>query len=397
MAMMARHSLAISLGLSYLAASYAAPASSVVINNEQLFDKPPLRVFVLVGQSNMVGHGTISDIDKSTGQQKNATLEWLVAHAPDQYGKLKQQGGYGVLDDLRVGSIGRVSGSKSQKQKNKKHRHESTWAVRPDVLIACNSRDFNDLKPTITEYGNLYAGLCAGEPSGSKNPPQLGPELGFGWAVGDAYNTVADDDNKILLLKVSWGGKSLAVDFRPPSSGGATGPNYKSMIADVKNTLSEIHHIFPEESGRPVKLSGFAWHQGWNDGCNDTMSAEYEYNLVNFIRDVRKDLNVPDLPFAIAATGMMGYNKKSPSHGPDDRQEIIDAELKVAKYPEFKGNVASIDTRPFAREPPPASPSTQIYHWYRNAETYWLIGNSLGEAMLELIHQREQAPFAEYS
>ena len=124
----------------------------------------------------------------------------------------------------------------------------------------------NLLQSSVTYLpSNLYPGICAGEPSGdpdSVSPPQLGPELGFGWAVGDAFNRGTDDDSKVLLLKVSWGGKSLAEDFRPPSSSGTTGPNYLSMIENVRNTIANITHIFPEESGKHIELSGFAWHQG---------------------------------------------------------------------------------------------------------------------------------------
>lgn len=301
-----------------------------------------------------------------------------------------------AIDETRVGGTVRVRSSKAGKAKKKQSRDSTKWTVRSDVLIACNSRVFDDLDPTVTEFGNLYPGLCAGEPAG---PPQLGPELGFGWAVGDAFNHgAADDDSKVLLLKVSWGGKSLAVDFRPPSSGGDTGPNYKSMIENVMNTIPKIQQLFPKESeGRPIQLSGFAWHQGWNDGCNETQSEDYESNLANLIRDVRKDLRSPDLPFAIAATGMNGYDNEPTVDGLHPRQEIVDAELKVATYPEFRGNVASVDTRPFARGAPPASPSEQIYHWYRNAESYWLVGQSLGEAMVRLVHQKEQGQLAELS
>ena len=34
----------------------------------------------------------------------------------------------------------------------------------------------------------------------------------------------------VLLLKTAWGGKSLDVDFRPPSSGGTVGETHGSMI-----------------------------------------------------------------------------------------------------------------------------------------------------------------------
>eukprot|EP00579_Thalassiosira_antarctica_P010421 CAMPEP_0201923168 /NCGR_PEP_ID=MMETSP0903-20130614/10991_1 /ASSEMBLY_ACC=CAM_ASM_000552 /TAXON_ID=420261 /ORGANISM="Thalassiosira antarctica, Strain CCMP982" /LENGTH=390 /DNA_ID=CAMNT_0048460443 /DNA_START=122 /DNA_END=1294 /DNA_ORIENTATION=+ len=390
--MMSCHALSLALILSLLGAGGVAAASSENSNNnEQLFqqqqllirEKPPLRVFVLVGQSNMVGHGSRSALDESTGQQKNATLEWLVANAPDRFGMLKQElgesGEVGV--EVRAGKSGKTKKKSSQK---------SEWAIRPDVFIACNSRALDDLSPRVTTYGNLYAGLCAGDPD---QKDQVGPELGFGWAVGDAFNRgVADNDNKVLLLKIAWGGKSLAVDFRPPSSGGTTGPFYESVIANVKNTMTNIAHIFPNESDRPVQLSGFAWHQGWNDGCNDTMAAEYEYNLANLIRDVRKDLNMPDLPFAIAGTGMKGYSKQ-----PTRREDVINAELKVAKYPEFKGGVASVDTRPFARGPAPASPTDFGYHWMCNAESYWLIGQSLGKSMVDLVNHREEGQVTEES
>jgi len=227
---------------------------------------------------------------------------------------------------------------------------------------------------------------------------QVGPELGFGWAVGDAYGGSSTSSTaSIVLLKVAWGGKSLAVDFRPPSSGGTTGPYYKSFIGNIKVTMATLGHIFPKEAtDRKVIMSGFAWHQGWNDGCNKTMAEEYEQNLANLIRDVRKDLNTPDLPFAIAGTGMLGYEKDPGSSKPHEedgyfrREDIVKAELKVATYQEFKGTVTTIDTRPYARKAYPASPSDQNYHWMRNAESYWLIGQSLGNAMLGLVNQREQ-------
>lgn len=337
--------------------------------------KAPLRVFVLAGQSNMVGHGWISGTD-SNGQERNATLEWLVRNDPLEFGMLKQQ---------------QPKSSENEADATKDNQ-KSKWTAREDVRIACNSWEMNDSQPVITSHGNLYPGLCAGDP-GQNN--QLGPELGFGWTVGDAFFNPrkTDDSKRILLIKVAWGGKSLAVDFRPPSSAGVTGPYYNSMVATVKSTLQNITHYFPEDAaGRPVHLSGFAWHQGWNDGCNITMTREYERNLANLIRDIRKDLDTPLLPFAIATTGMVKRdgNETDAKLGKDRRQIIIKAELAVAKYKEFEGNVASLDTRPFERPKAPASPTDQNYHWMGNAESYWLVGKGLGEVMVDLVILRER-------
>ena len=52
----------------------------------------------------------------------------------------------------------------------------------------------------------------------------IGPELGFGCVIGDAF------DEPVLLVKLAWGGKSLGKDFRPPSSGGEVGPFYKEIV-----------------------------------------------------------------------------------------------------------------------------------------------------------------------
>jgi alpha-galactosidase len=59
------------------------------------------------------------------------------------------------------------------------------------------------------------------------------------------------------------------------------------------------------------------------------------------------------------------------------------AQASVAALPEFAGTVGFVPTREFWR-PVEASPANQGYHWNRNAETYWLIGTGLGQAMLGL-------------
>ena len=63
---------------------------------------------------------------------------------------------------------------------------------------------------------------------------------------------------------------------------------------------------------RKLELAGFGWHQGWNDRVNQSFNDEYEQNMANFIRDIRKDLGSPGLPFVIAETGMSGHEEKHP-------------------------------------------------------------------------------------
>jgi hypothetical protein len=54
------------------------------------------------------------------------------------------------------------------------------------------------------------------------------------------------------------------------------------------------------------------------------------------------------------------------------------------KYPEFKGNVKSVDARPFW-QPSRRSPGGGGHHYNGNAQTYMDVGNGLGNAMVDLI------------
>jgi alpha-galactosidase len=62
--------------------------------------------------------------------------------------------------------------------------------------------------------------------------------------------------------------------------------------------------------------------------------SEYSRLLAIFIRDVRKELNVPDLPFVIGVLGVGGK-----TDGPFQNAMAAPAEM-----PEFKGTVAAVRT-----------------------------------------------------
>ena len=50
---------------------------------------------------------------------------------------------------------------------------------------------------------------------------------------------------------------------------------------------------------------------------------------------------------------------------------------------ESQGNVKSVDTRSFYRGPE-VSPRNQSFHYHGNAETFMLVGEAMGKAMVEL-------------
>jgi carbohydrate esterase-like sialic acid-specific acetylesterase len=308
-------------GYHYLgAAKIMAPIGKAFA--EALVVAKPVKVFVLAGQSNMEGQGFIKADTKRNGGK--GSMEFL-SKDPATADKFKH-----LLDK------------------------KGEWAVRDDVWI-----HYLDRK------GKLTVGYGAKE-------DRIGPELGFGRVVGEAY------EEPVLLIKLAWGGKSLTVDFRPPSSGGKVGPYYTEIVKRTKDVLGELKKKFPEFGDRGYELVGFGWHQGWNDRVNKAYNDEYLKNMAHFIRDIRKDLGVKNLPFVIAETGMTGKDEKHPR-----ALSLMKAQAAVAEYAEFQGNVAFVGTKEFWREKD-VSPSGQAYHWNTNAETYYLIGAAMGTAMKKL-------------
>jgi alpha-galactosidase len=304
--------------------------------------EPPrqLKVFILAGQSNMEGQGFVAaDPKRNDGK---GSLEYLVKD-PATAERFKH-----LVDK------------------------DGKWVVRDDVWISYLDRK----GPLTVGYG--------------VNEGRIGPELGFGWVVGDNFN------EPVLLIKCAWGGKSLAVDFRPPSSGkvpyplnakltaeiekdpAVVGRYYRETLRLVRETLANLKELFPALAGYDPVLAGIGWHQGWNDRIDNQFNSEYEKNMANFIRDIRGDLKSPNLPFVIAETGMNGPDEKNPR-----ALSLMKAQAAVAEYPEFKGNVAFVGTRAFWRAME-SSPTAQGYHWNTNAETYYLIGEAMGQAMLKL-------------
>src|SRR5262249_44609628 len=115
---------------------------------------------------------------------------------------------------------------------------------------------------------------------------------------------------------------------------------------------------------------------------------EYEQNLVNLIKDVRKDLNAPGLPVVIGE--LTGPWVEAPGAWASLRQAQRDA----AARPEFKGTVLFVETHDFVRKPQDSPNPGHGHHEFGNAETYFLVGDALGKGMAKLL---KKAPARETS
>ncbi len=315
----------------------------------------PVQVFILLGQSNMVGFGRI-ELDGSKG-----TLSYAC----------KKVGKYSHLRD-----------------------EAGDWAVRDDVWC---------VKTTVGQkQGWLRPGFGARDRF-------FGPELQFGHVMGDACEA------PVLIIKASQGNRSLGWDILPPGSerfefdgkvyagykdtpsswveGEAkkavnwyAGKQYDDFVRDTHEVLNDLPKFFPSYDNRGFEIAGFVWWQGHKDQ-NAAHASRYEFNLVNLIRCLRSEFEAPQAPFVLATIAFGGA--KLGGHG----LTVAKAQLAVSgdsgKYPDFVGNVRAVDARGFWRDKS-VSPSGQGYHYNHNAETFMEVGDALGRAMADLLDKSDK-------
>jgi len=128
------------------------------------------------------------------------------------------------------------------------------------------------------------------------------------------------------------------------------GGYYRDMIEHVKMVLKDVkkyHPAYDPEAG--YELAGFVWFQGWNDMINEGVYPnrdeprgyeQYTWLMEHFIRDVRKDLQAPDMPFVVGTIGVGGYEDPPTSN----MGYLQQAQAAPADNPEFKGTVAAVHT-----------------------------------------------------
>jgi hypothetical protein len=272
-----------------------------------LLQAKPLKVYILAGQSNMEGHAESYTFPAIAKDPKTADL----------YKQMVDADGKPV--------------------------------VCKDVWISYAYGDFGG-NPVGRKAGNLTAGWG----SQHHNICKIGPEFTFGITMQQHLG------EPILLIKNAWGGKSLVVDFRPPSAGEPTDPKhkenagkaYREMMSHVKDVLADPKKVYPDYDPKEgYEIAGFVWFQGFNDLVGPYPSdptkksikdySEYSRLLACLIRDLRKDINAPEMPFV---TGVLGVGGETTGDGTEAFRNAMAA---PGEMDEFKGNVANVYTHKF--------------------------------------------------
>jgi len=216
---------------------------------------------------------------------------------------------------------------------------------------------------------------------------RIGPEYAFGLYMDKAV------DEPVLIIKTAWGGKSLAVDFRPPSAGpyvpSATekergsvptkdkvGHYYREIMRFIRSTLKDadsIRRVVPGyDAKQGYELAGFVWFQGWNDMCNRHHIEQYTENMIHFISDVRKTLDAPTLPFIVGILGVYGtdpdsrkFDKGLPVTAFRTAQFAAVAQYDRKVAPPLRGHVIAVDSAPYYE-----LELSDIY-WKRRLTSHW--------------------------
>jgi hypothetical protein len=301
----------------------------VPIVTRQEATPPKVRVFVLAGQSNMQGFGTIDDPENDPG----SLIDVVQNDTEGNWSKVGTPGSWNVLEGAS--------------------------------LYFANGGD--------TIRSNVTVGQGA-------NANLIGPELMFAHQLDEYY------EDPVLIIKTAWGGKNLAVDFRPPSAGGTTGEYYNAMIETVEQVTQNLETEFPDIGLTDFEITGFAWFQGWNDGASTAFLDEYESNLYHLVDDLRNDLGVPDLPVVIANSGHGGFTLSSDLWVQDMQTIVSVAQENVGCNDTlYGGKVGFVETKQYYLDQD-NSPQDAIHHFHNNALTFLNIGKDLGNEMIQAIN-----------
>jgi alpha-galactosidase len=317
-----------------------------------------LKIFILAGQSNMVGHAnphTTATLYKSNDSRDKGLAKLAFQEGSGiskekldaqlaQARKLDELSGGISFDKVKKMDGGPEKVALEAKVEKLKDAHEAYKSKVTSECVVSDQVYINAIADGNKRSGKLGVGYGGG---GKK----IGPEFGFGLSMAQKIK------GPILLIKTSWGGKSINYNFRPPSAGPYqlnkkekaggkadeikknAGLNYRMMNESIRSVLSNLKENHPGyDADAGYEIAGFVWFQGYNDQFSPEFRDSYKDNMICFIKDVRKEYKVPKMPFVI---GVLGTGRTAEKVG---ENAVSLGQREAAKAPEFKGNVVSVES-----------------------------------------------------
>ena len=351
----------------------------------------PVKVFILAGQSNMEGKGKIDPL--LNHQIKDKETKDFFAH-------FHKNEAYIMRDDVWINYLDRHG--------ELTVGYGSPGCIGLELQFGHIIGDYYDEQVLLikTAWGGKSIGRDFRPPSSRAPSNKVLDQLVVKMIERDYNNIIRKEWNKlkqrnpkITREEVEAESSELFDEIRKVKKEeyhkqvvNSFGHFYRLMMNEIKTTLSELKTRFPKYDGQGYEIVGFIWFQGWNDMYGD-FPNEYAYNLENFIRDVRKELEVPNLPVAI---GVMGQNGFKPAKG--NMAIVKKAQFSMNDIADFRGNVKAIPTDIYwDKRADEAFPTWRNnleewvkigsdfpYHYLGSTITFTRIGQSLAKTILEL-------------
>ena len=373
-----------------------------------------LKVFILAGQSNMVGHSrghTTATLFNADGP-KDKELIQLVFKKDSKASKamldeqlVRARKGDELKKKIETMTDADAKAAAEAEVEKIKAAGEAYKKGIEDSLLVSDRVYINSISDGNRKSGKLSIGHAG------HGPTSIGPEYSFGLSIAEKI------EGPILLIKTSWGGKSLNYNFRPPSAGEyqlddkqkASGKadeikknaslNYRMMneaVHQVLDNLKDNHPAYDSKAG--YEIGGFVWFQGYNDQFSDAFRDNYKDNMVHFINDVRKEYETPKMPFIIGVLGT-GQTKEKVAEN-----AVSLGQREAAKAPEFKDNVLAVESytqyaldslKVFNKGWPKhylewdTVGSDRPYHYLGSGKFFVRLGDSFARSMAELIAKQK--------
>jgi autotransporter-associated beta strand protein len=393
-----------------------------------------VRVYIMSGQSNMLGMGTVS----GTG---DGTLETMTRRQNKFPNLIDGSGNYiprqdvryrGLISGIANGPLAPGQGSNSNLigpelgfgQVMGWYHDAPVLLIKPSIgnrglgwdILPPGSARFTYGGNTYPAYGESPATIPLSSVSWSTASGSEGPNIWFAgkqyddyflnesdmgarpWVSGTAYPSGCQIMNNGVPY-VSTAAHTAAAATQPGvGANWATcwSPYSITNVVDVlDNWITEYGGTGKPFAGRDFEIAGFVWWQGEKDGGDMGHAIRYEQNLVKLITSLRSYYSnrypgkvVPNAPFVLATLGEAALSNTSPATEVAVRNAHFAVDTAAGTNPQV--NVKTVYSYPLSEG------GSGNGHYNNRAGTYMLVGDALGRAMVDLESSTSGNTFANW-
>lgn len=381
-----------------------------------------VKVYIMSGQSNMLGIGTVS----GTG---DGTLETMTRRQNKFPNLVDSSGNYiprqdvryrGVISGIANGPLAPGQGSSSSNiGPELGFGHVMGWYHDESVLLIKTSIGNRGLGWDILPPGSVrYTYGTSTYPAYGESPSAIplsaaswltasGSEGPNTWFAGKQYDDYFLHESDMGArpwvfgttypsgCQIMHGGVpyvSTAAHTAAAATQPGVGANWATCwspysitnVVDVlDNWTAEYGGTGKPFAGRDFEIAGFVWWQGEKDGGDMGHATRYEQNLVQLITSLRNYYGnrypgkvVPNAPFVLATLGEAALSNTSSATEVAVRNAHFAVDTATGTNPQI--NVKTVYSYPLSEG------GSGNGHYNNRAGTYMLVGDALGRAMVEL-------------